>query len=429
MNFSDSELMMGLLSKEYTLIPEPDDADLVIVNSCTVKNLAETKFWKTLRKLKEQNKKVIVTGCIAQAEQNYAKNELKNYTIVGTKQLNKICHAVQETLEGNVVHLLKTDNNPRLNLPKIRRNKIIGIIPISEGCLGNCTYCKTRFARGKLVSYDPTAIIKQIKSDLEDGCKEIWLTSQDCGAYGKDINTNIIELLEQILKINADFYIRLGMTNPNFAFEYLNKLFDIFYTNYTQVKDNDEKPKLFMFLHLPVQAGNNSILKKMSRKYSVEQFKQIINKFRSNIPLFTISTDIICGFPGETEEQFQDSLNLIKETEPDVINISRFWPRPGTPAALFKDQLNGRDTNKRSRLLRQLLIDTSLKRNILWETEINQKNPTIAIIDEKGNTKETISMISRNRFYKPIVIKNKFSLGTKVEVKKIKAHNFHLEKT
>ena len=427
MNFSDSELMMGLLDKEgYELIPEPDDADLIIVNSCTVKNLAETKFWRTLKQLKEKNKKVIVTGCIAQAEQKYVDNELKNYSIIGTKQINRICHVVEQTIEGNIVHLLDTKNNPRLNLPKIRKNNIIGIVPISEGCLGNCTYCKTKLARGSLISFSPEEILKQINSDLEDGCKEIWLTSQDCGAYGKDINTNICELLKKILEIKKEFYIRLGMTNPNFAFEFLDELLEIFHTNYKNIKDSDKSAKLFMFLHIPIQAGNDQVLKNMNRKYTVEQFKTVIARFREKIPLFTFATDMICGFPGETNKQFQDSLELMQKTKPDVINISRFWSRPGTPAEKLPNQIHGRETNKRSREMREIFLKISFERNKMWEQEINNI-PSEIIIDEKGTKKGEKSWIGRNRSYKPIVTKNKHKLGNKIKIKAVKTHKFYLE--
>ena len=150
----------------------------------------------------------------------------------------------------------------------------------------------------------------------------MWLTSQDTACYGYDIDTNIVNLLKKILKMQRDFRIRLGMGNPDYFPDYLDELIEVF-------KDR----RMYKFLHIPVQAGSDNVLKAMKRNYSISTFKNIIRKFRSNIPDITLSTDIICGYPDETDEDFEETIKLIKEIRPDVLNISRFWPRPGTIAA------------------------------------------------------------------------------------------------
>jgi MiaB-like tRNA modifying enzyme len=414
LNFADSELMMGLLKEAgHEIVSTVDSASLVVVNSCTVKNLAENKLFKAVRDAESGGKKVVVAGCVAQAEQSHLNGRLSGYSVVGTKQLNKIVHVVEETLAGNTVQMLGIEKNERLNVPKVRRNKIIGIVPIAEGCLGECSYCKARMARGRLVSYDPEAIVKQVMSDVRDGCREIWLTSQDCGAYGKDIGTNIVALLKSVCAVEGDFMIRLGMMNPNFALEYLDELIGVFKSN---------KGKLFWFIHLPVQAGSNRILQEMNRKYTKEEFTRVCQAFRTVMPEMTIATDVICGFPSESDEEFKQTMDLVKQVQPDVINISRFWARPGTPAASMEGQLHGRDTNERSREMKKVKEEVSLLRNKTWE---GWSGPVI--IDEKGTVGSEESWIGRNYAYKPVGVKGRFRMGEKVEVKISGVKVYHLE--
>jgi tRNA A37 methylthiotransferase MiaB len=177
--------------------------------------------------------------------------------------------------------------------------------------------------------------------------------------------------------------------------------------------------KIFKFLHIPVQSGNNEILKKMKRSYKANDFKKIIKKLRKEIPEITISTDIICGFPGEKEKQFNNSIKLIKEVKPDVLNISRFWSRPGTEAEKMKNQVHGRITKKRSQILTKEFNKICTERNKKW---LNWKGKIL--VDEKG---QKGSFIGRNYCYKPVVIQSKNnSIGKKINVKIIKTTNHAL---
>ncbi|MBU0460986.1 MAG: tRNA (N(6)-L-threonylcarbamoyladenosine(37)-C(2))-methylthiotransferase [Nanoarchaeota archaeon] len=407
LNQADSEAMMGLLKNEgFEIVGSADKADIVVVNTCTVKNLAEAKFFKALKELELKRKKVVVAGCIPQADKQTTKEKLSSYSILGTSQLDKIVHVVQERLEGNVVQLLDKKKLARLSLPKIRRNKIIDIIPICEGCLGSCTYCKTKQARGDLISYPVKDIVRQVEEAVKDGCKEIWLTSQDCGTYGKDIGTDLVELLEKVLAVEGDFMVRVGMSNPNHVMGMMDRLIKIY-----------KNKKLFKFLHVPVQSGNDDVLKAMNRFYTISDYKKIIKTFKNEIPDITISTDIICGFPGETREQFLDSVKLIKETKPDVLNISRYWARPGTKAAAMK-QVIGWETKNRSTELKNEFDKVAFQENQRWLGWTG----TI-LIDEKGKDD---SFVGRNQSYKPIVVKGKYELGQIIEVKIKKANEHYL---
>ncbi|MBN1503387.1 tRNA (N(6)-L-threonylcarbamoyladenosine(37)-C(2))-methylthiotransferase [Candidatus Woesearchaeota archaeon] len=394
-NQSDSEVMAGLLthSGRYKIVDALNQADIVIVNSCTVKQSSERKFLKYLGAIRD--KLVILAGCVPQAETD--KKRYHGYSIIGTSQITKVTHVLDEAIKSNTIHLLSFKNDSRLNLPKIRKNQIIEIVPVSDGCLGNCTYCKVKQARGSLLSYEKKEIIRQIKSAVQEGIKEVWLTSQDMGCYGLDIKTNLIELLKEVVAINGNFYIRIGMANPNYILPMLNDLIKIY-----------KNEKIFKFLHIPVQSGNNRILGLMNRKYTVQDFKKIIYEFRKQIPEITISTDIICGFPTETKKDFNDSLELIKEAKPDVLNISRFWPRPGTRAEKLK-QIPGWETKNRSRKLSEFFDKISVEKNKRW---LGWKGE--ALIDEFGKNN---TLIGRNYAYKQIIIKGDYTLGKTAKVK------------
>ncbi|MBR9691567.1 tRNA (N(6)-L-threonylcarbamoyladenosine(37)-C(2))-methylthiotransferase [Candidatus Woesearchaeota archaeon] len=398
LNRADSETMAGLLKKaKFEIVDNPEDAFVIIINTCTVKGPAEAKFFTYLENLKKEYefKKIIITGCIPQADPK----KLKGYALLGTSRITDIVQLVEETLNDNPIRMLKRKELPRLNLPKIRKNPVIEIIPICEGCLGSpCSYCKVKQARGDLRSYPKEEIIQQAKQAIKDRIPEIWLTAQDTGCYGKDIDSSLPELLKEIIQLPGDFKIRLGMLNPNHILEFLDKLIEIY-----------KSEKIFKFLHIPVQSGNNEILKAMKRKYTAEQFKEIIKRFKSAIPNTTIATDIICGFPGETEEQFQDSLNLIKEITPDVLNISRFWPRPKTPAAELENKVPEIEIKRRSALMASIFQNISRMRNERW---IDWSGPIL--IDEIG---EDNSFVGRNFAYKPVIVKGDYQLGDKINVK------------
>lgn len=416
LNVADSELMMGLLSSEgFEIVQSSDEADLVVINSCTVKNMAENKFFKTIRDMQSKNKLVIAAGCVPQAEKSYLANQLKDVSVIGTKQLNRIVDVVRETIDGNVMQLVVDGENKRHSMPRIRRNNIIGIVPISEGCLGNCTYCKSKMARGDLVSYDSKVILEEIKSAVKEGCKEIWLTSQDCGAYGLDIDTDITKLLESVLKLKGDFKVRLGMSNPNHILPIVDELILLY-------KENKEK--LFRFIHIPVQAGSDRILKLMNRFYTKADFIDLCRRLRGAMPDITIATDVICGFPGETEEEFEETLELMKTIQPDVINRARFWARPGTVAATMDDQLAGTVTNERSRKLNALLQEISKQRNEFWKDWEGK-----ILIDEEGHpdSNKNPTWLGRNYAYKPFVIKQKTEVGKFINVKVSNIEVFHLE--
>ena len=343
-NISDGEYMQGILqSYGYEIVDDLKDADLSLVNSCTVKDPSQAQFLNLVKKSKEDhNIPVVVAGCVPQADKKI--KELEDVSVVGIQQIDRVVEVVEETLKGNSVKLLTKKSLPALDLPKVRKNPLIEIIPLSTGCLGSCTYCKTKHARGVLGSYDPNELISRVKMVVAEGVQEIWLTSEDTGAYGLDIGTNIAELLTSIIDNlpNEGVMLRVGMTNPPYILKHIDEVAKLL---------ND--PRVFSFLHIPVQAGSNRVLEAMRREYTVEDFKTVANSLIRHVPDVIVATDIICGFPTETEEDFDETMNLMQEYKLAITNISQFYPRPGTPAARMK-RIKTQIVKERSRKISSL---------------------------------------------------------------------------
>ncbi|MEM2918376.1 MAG: tRNA (N(6)-L-threonylcarbamoyladenosine(37)-C(2))-methylthiotransferase [Candidatus Altiarchaeota archaeon] len=394
MNKADSEIISGMLKRQGIRIV--NDSEIVIVNTCTVKTPTERKILKKLRELEKSKKKVIVVGCLPIAQPEISE-KFKKFSFIGSN-FSDIPVAINYAIKGK--KFVEISNEREIEFEtKLRSNKFVEITPIAQGCLGSCSYCITKISRGKLKSIPEEKILKHIENALKENVKEIWLTAQDTGAYGFDIGTNLPNLVREITKLNGKFFIRIGMMNPKNAKKILDELIEIY-----------KSEKVYKFFHLPVQSGDDEILEKMQRNYTVEDFKKILYKLREEIPEITISTDIIVGFPTESEEQFQNTLKLIEEIKPDVLNISRFWPRPKTMAAKMT-QLPGRETKRRSRIATELFKKIGLERNKRWISW--QGEALISEYDKKTNT-----YTARNFAYKPIILKSRENLlGEFVRVK------------
>ena len=269
-----------------------------MINSCTVKNPSQEKFINLVAQAQSDGKPVVVSGCVPQGDRNL--KGLESVSILGVTQIDRVVEVMEESLKGHTVRLLAKKELPVLDLPKIRKNKLVEIIPLSTGCLGSCTYCKTRHARGRLGSYDPNAIVERARIAISEGVMEIWLTSEDTGAYGRDIGTNLPTLLKSIVKIMPDHtMLRLGMTNPPYILEHLQAMADIM-----------KHPRVYEFLHVPVQSGSNSVLDKMNREYTCEEFNEVCDFLKEEMPTMTLATDIICGFPTETAEDHEETCEM-----------------------------------------------------------------------------------------------------------------------
>jgi len=403
-NRSDLEIMLAyLVDAGYRVRGAPEFADVILVNTCGVKKQTEDKVLWRLRSLSRLNKPLIVAGCLPRINLPAIRRAAPDYSaVLDPYSVDKILVAVKKAELGEKNREFFSEK-PKIKprLPKVRINKFVEIVQIAEGCTGSCAFCCTRFARGKLFSYPEEAIVDRVKGAVRGGVKEVWLTAQDTGAYGKDNGTNLAELLEGVCEVEGRFFVRVGMMNPLHVQEILDRLIKVY-----------RNEKVFKFLHLPLQSGDNEVLKLMNRFYSVENFKNIIHAFRKNIPRITLATDVICGFPGEDEQAFERSMELISEIKPDVLNISKFFPRPRTPADSM-EQLPLWKIKERSGRVTTLFRGICLERNRVW---LNWDGEVI--VDEKGKDD---SWIGRNFAYKPIVIKSRDKLLGKFLRVKVKA--------
>ena len=386
-NQAESEIIAGLLKEDGHQLVDNNE-DLIIINSCAVKGPTEQKI---LNKIKKTHKPLIVMGCLVNYNPNAIKKANPNAILVKTHDFNNIKKIIKGKRESNN-YVPK-----RIGYPRVRINPTIAIVPISSGCLGNCTYCCVKNIKGKLVSFSEEDIIKEIHHALNDGVKEIWITSQDNGCYGLDIRTNIFSLLKKIAQIKGEFWVRIGMMNPQWLKKDVYKLINIL--------KND---RFYKFVHIPVQSGSNKILKLMNRSYTVEEFMKIVQTLKENIPNISISTDVIVGFPRETEEDFKKTIELIKQIEPEILNISRYWIRKNTDAAKMK-QIPTNKIKERSIILTKIYKEIAKKQNKKW---LGWEGDVLVNDYNKG----------RNIYYKSIHIESNPGEFKKIKVTKVKTH-------
>jgi MiaB-like tRNA modifying enzyme len=335
---------------------------------------------KRLKQLKEEGKEVIVAGCMAAAQPELVKGILGDDVAMITPQdiYNEFCGDQKADFDG-----------------------VISVIPIAMGCVGECSYCIVKRARGDLKSYEPEKIFEAVKSAVEMGAKEIRITSQDCSAYGWEnsgaLKLKLPELLELVTSVEGDFRIRVGMMNPFTVIPILDELLEAF-----------DSEKVFKFFHVPVQSGSDKVLREMRRNYKAADFVEIVDGIRQRFEDSTICTDFIIGFPTETEDDFLFSLNLLENVKPEKVNITRFSPRPGTEAFKLKDLLE-REKKKRSRMFSTFYHKIALERNNKWE---GKKLPVL--ITEKGKKG---GVIGRDPSYRMVIVNKDLALGTSYTVR------------
>ena len=388
-SFSDSEMISGLIvNGGHTLAENSQDSDLNLIVTCSVKDSTATKM---VHRIKESNSKpLVVAGCLPKAEQKTVEKFAENASLLGPNSIGKTLEVIKSTLNGTKIVALQDSDISKVGLPKIRLNNAIGIVEIASGCMSECTFCQTKLAKGELQSYRIGDFVRQINTELSDGCQEIWLTSTDNGCYGFDIDSDLPELVNAVSDIPEKFFIRIGMMNPMYMPRIRNNLLKTFESN-----------KVFKFLHVPVQCGSDKVLNDMKRGHTAQTFRDVVEKFRAKFEKFTISTDVIVGFPTETEEDFEKTLDLLQETKPDIVNLSRYSQRPGTDAAEMK-QIDVLQVKKRSKIAYQLISKISEENNqkwIGWEGQV--------MFDEEYENQER----GRNFAYKPIFVNQKPKIG------------------
>ncbi len=418
-NRADSYIISSVLKRANHVPTTIENAEFIIVNTCGVKEQTENKIkarLKTLYQLygNDLNKHIIIAGCLPHVAPNYIKvikNIIPTFSaIIDLNNINELPEIFQKIRRGKKNLILKS--NKHIDKANFfidhQPNKITGIVPISEGCLGSCTYCCVKNARGSLYCYDPQNIIKNIKYQLKQGIKQIYLTSQDCSIYKRE-GTNLKELINQIVELKYKFFLRLGMINPKFLIDDLDQLISIY-----------KLAKVYQFLHIPIQSGSNNVLKRMQRPYLISDIVDPIEKLRKLFPSLTVSTDIICGFPGESEHDFYRTINFIKWLKPEIMNISKFTARPGTIAKEMK-KINSRTIKERSGRLSRVFRNSLIKINEKWKGWEGE-----VLVLHEGT--EPNQAIGRNFAYKNVLINDyngNFGHFINMKIDKVNGFNFH----
>ena len=333
----------------YEVIEHTKKADIYIINTCTVTNMSDRKSRQMLRRMKEQNQNAIViaVGCYAQV----AKEELKKIPeidlVLGNNEKLKITDYVKDYIEKNenqieiedVMHSKEFYDFGDVTFTEKTR----AVIKIQDGCDRFCSYCIIPYARGRVRSRKPESIVSEIEKIAKEGIKEVVITGIHIASYGKDFKNDyrLIDLLEELNKINGIERIRLGSIEPLLITEeFVNRL--------------KKLEKVCHHFHLSLQSGCNETLKRMNRRYTIEEFKEIVERLRNTYKDVMLTTDIIVGFPGENEEEFEETYKFLKDIKFYKMHIFKYSPRKGTKASEMKNQVNGNIKEERSKKLIEL---------------------------------------------------------------------------
>ncbi len=382
-NKADTRALEALAENEgHKITDNLDKADLVVLNTCIVIKKTENRMIKRIKELNDNS--LVVAGCLAEIKENEIKEINKDIDVVPPNELSSFLEVI-----GN-----KEKKLPKWEIP-VNKDGVLGQLQISEGCVGNCSYCITKFARGNLKTFPLNNLVEKAESLINDGVKELQLTAQDTATYGLRTKNNLYDLLKDINEIEGDFRVRIGMMNPQNVINRVSEIINVY-----------KLEKVYNFLHLPVQSGSNSVLDKMNRNYDVSEFKEIVRKFKEEIG-GVLSTDIIVGFPGETRKDFEKTVSLIKDIEPDVLNITRFSPRPGTKADDF-DEVKSKIKKERSKRL------TELKKVIARDQKEKEVGSIKNVLVTKDGKKDT--MIGKDMDYNTVVIEDDVEIGEFVDV-------------
>jgi tRNA-2-methylthio-N6-dimethylallyladenosine synthase len=396
MNKADSERMAGVLEDMgYEWAEKPDDASVILYNTCTIRDNAEQRVYSHLgrqakRKQKEPGLTLVMAGCVAQQEGEALLRRVPELDLVmGPQHANRLQDLLGQVFDGNQVcaiepvHIMEDITKPR------RDSTVTAWVNVIYGCNERCTYCVVPGVRGVEQSRTPEAIKVDMEELGRQGFKEVTLLGQNIDAYGRDLpgttpegryQNTLTDLLYFIHDVPGIERIRFATSHPRYFTERL-------------IRACAELPKVCEHLHIPFQSGDNDILKAMSRGYTHERYRRIIDMVRSYMPDASISADAIVGFPGETEEQFENTLKLTEDIEFDMLNTAAYSPRPGTPAALWENQLSEEVKADRLQRLNRLVNEKIGVRSqrYLGRTEeilvedVNLKDPNQVMGRTRGN--------------------------------------------
>ncbi|MGI0482378.1 tRNA (N6-isopentenyl adenosine(37)-C2)-methylthiotransferase MiaB [Geminocystis sp. CENA526] len=392
MNKADSERMAGILENMgFQFTEDPNNANLIVYNTCTIRDNAEQKVYSYLgrqakRKQVQPDLTLVVAGCVAQQEGEQLLRRVPELDLVmGPQHANRLDSLLDQVFAGNQVvatepiHIYEDITKPR------RESKVSAWVNIIYGCNERCSYCVVPSVRGVEQSRTPESIKAEIEDIARQGYKEVTLLGQNIDAYGRDLPGTtqtgrhlhtLTDLLYYIHDVEGIDRIRFATSHPRYFTERL-------------IKACHELPKVCEHFHIPFQSGDNDILKAMKRGYTHERYRDIIAKIRHYMPHAAISADAIVGFPGETEQQFQNTLNLVEDIGFDQLNTAAYSPRPNTPAALWDNQISEEEKNDRLQRLNHLVAIKAGERSQRYLNKVEQ------VLVEDINPKDTTQVMGR----------------------------------
>ena len=364
----------------HEIAPNSDLAETVVLGTCTVIESTQNKMERRISELMDQGKKVIVSGCMATADAKILGSKFPNAPLVSPGDIDGL---------GDLIGRGGCK-------PEKLESPLATILPISSGCLGRCTYCATLRARGRVTSRSINDIFFKAQYAIDSGSKELLLTSQDNGAFGADSETSLELLLNELSHLDGDFRLRVGMLNPMLVAGRSDSMAKAWGNSRT-----------YKFIHLPIQSGSQKILDSMLRDHTLEDFWEVVETFRKYYPEMMIITDIITGFPGETDDDHQQTIDLLNRLLPDLVNLTRFSPRRGTPAAGYK-KVNSNTIKSRSRELTELRKKLGAKS---FKRFVGRKTSVLTVENRKKG-----STLCRDDNYRPIIVKKELPLGQSYDV-------------
>ncbi|MEI6381433.1 MAG: tRNA (N6-isopentenyl adenosine(37)-C2)-methylthiotransferase MiaB [Cyanobacteriota bacterium ELA615] len=392
MNKADSEQMAGILEKMgFQWSDDPNQADLILYNTCTIRDNAEQKVYSYLglqarRKQENPNLTLILSGCVAQQEGEKLLQRIPELDLVmGPQHTNRLENLLEDVFNGNQVvatesrHITENITQPR------RESTVTAWVNVIYGCNERCTYCVVPNVRGVEQSRTPISIKKEVEDLAAQGYKEITLLGQNIDAYGRDLPGstetgrhlyNFTDLLYFLHDVPGIERFRFATSHPRYFTERL-------------IQACAQLDKVCKYFHIPFQSGDNDILKSMGRGYTIERYREIIDKIREYMPDAAISADVIVGFPGESEQQFQNSLKLAEEIGFDQLNSAAYSPRPGTPAAHWSDQLSFEVKSDRLQRINHLINTKAAQRSQLRLGKIEK------VLVEQVNLKDPSQVMGR----------------------------------
>lgn len=355
-NQYETEAMTELFKKAgYSIVDYDEFADVYVINTCTVTSLGDKKSRQMIRKAKRTNENAViaVVGCYSQVSPEKVMEIPGVNIVIGTQDRKRIVEFVEEYKKNKapvsyVGNIMNTGKFEELDIDEYR-DKTRAFLKIQDGCNRFCSYCLIPYARGPIRSRDPENVMEQVKRLADFGYKEIILSGIHISSYGKDLcGTGLVDIIEKIQHVSGIERIRIGSLEPTFFTDDVIKRFE-------------DVPKLCRHFHLSLQSGCDETLKRMNRRYTTGEYKDIVCKLRQSFADVSITTDIIVGFPGETDDEFNKTYEYLKALELSKTHIFKYSPREGTPAANYKNQISPSEKEKRSKLLIELNAENERK--------------------------------------------------------------------